>query len=252
MENPRPEKVAVVEEVRGKLEAADAVLLTEYRGLTVGELAQLRAAMRPGGGEYKVYKNTLVRIAARELGIELDDALTGPTALAFISTKADGTPGDIATVAKAVTEFAKGQPLLVLKGGVLGDKVLDAEGAKALASLPTASEIYARLAGAVNGNARGLASVISGVGRSLAYALQACIDANVFAGDAPVVDDASSVLSGDGSHSGESTEAPAAEEAEAPADAADEATAPEAAEQPADDQTTTDAAEDAADTESEN
>lgn len=212
MENPRPEKVAVVEEVRGRLEAADAVLLTEYRGLTVGELAQLRAAMRPGGGEYKVYKNTLVRIAARELGIELDDALTGPTALAFISTKADGTPGDIATVAKAVTEFAKGQPLLVLKGGVLGDKVLDAEGAKALASLPTASEIYARLAGAVNGNARGLASVVSGVHRSLAYALQACIDANVFAGDAPDDNDAPAPA-----------EAPAAEEAEAPADAADEA-----------------------------
>lgn len=239
MENPRPEKVAVVEEVRGKLEAADAVLLTEYRGLTVGELAQLRSAMRPGGGEYKVYKNTLVRIAARQLGIELDDALTGPTALAFVSAKADGTPGDIASVAKAVTDFAKGQPLLVLKGGVLGDKVLDADGAKALASLPTASEIYARLAGALNGNARGLASVVSGVGRSLAYALQACIDANVFAGDAPAADAPSAPA-----------EASAPEEAEAPAEAADEAPTPEAAaEQPADENT--DAAEDAAATESE-
>ena len=215
MENPRPEKVSVVEEVRGKLEGADAVLLTEYRGLKVTELGALRSAMRSAGGEYKVYKNTLVRLAAKELGIDIDDVLVGPTALAFISTKSDGTPGDIAAVAKAVQDFAKGQPLLVLKGGLLGDKVLDAAGAKALASLPTAAEVYARLAGAVNGNARGLASVISGVHRSLAYVLQAAIDANVFEGDAP---------------------APAAE---APAEApADEAPADEA---PAEDATAEDA-----------
>jgi len=185
MENPRPDKVAVVEEVRGRLEGADAVLLTEYRGLKVTELGALRSAMRSAGGEYKIYKNTLVRLAARELGIDLDDVLVGPTALAFVSTKTDGSPGDIASVAKAVQDFSKGQPLLVLKGGLLGDKVLDSDGAKALASLPTASEVYARLAGAVNGNARGLASVISGVHRSLAYVLQAAIDAKVFEGEAP-------------------------------------------------------------------
>lgn len=190
MDNPRPQKVSVVEEVRGKLEGADAVLLTEYRGLKVSELGALRSAMRSAGGEYKVYKNTLVRLAARDLGIDLDDVLVGPTALAFISAKADGTPGDIAAVAKAVQDFSKGQPLLVLKGGLLGDKVLDVDGAKALASLPTASEVYARLAGAVNGNARGLASVISGVHRSLAYVLQAAIDAKVFEGDAPAPADA--------------------------------------------------------------
>lgn len=242
MENPRPEKVAVVEEVRTRLEAADAVLLTEYRGLTVGELAQLRAAMRPGGGEYKVYKNTLVRIAARELGLELDDTLTGPTALAFVSAKADGSPGDIATVAKAVTEFAKSQPLLVLKGGLLGDKVLDAEGAKALASLPTASEIYARLAGAVNGNARGLASVVSGVHRSLAYVLQACIDANVFSGAAPAEAPAEAAA-----------EAPVSEEAEAPAEPSSEAAESEVTDAgSAADETTTEPAAEAADTESEN
>lgn len=185
MENPRSEKVAVVDEVREKLESADAVLLTEYRGLKVSELAALRNAMRSAGGEYKVYKNTLVRLAVRQLGLEVDDILVGPTALAFISAKPDGSPGDIATVAKAIQDFAKSQPLLVLKGGVLGNQILDAAEAKALASLPTASEVYARLAGAINGNARGLASVVSGVHRSLAYVLQAAIDANVFEGDAP-------------------------------------------------------------------
>ena len=185
MENPRPEKVTVVEEVREKMSGADAVLLTEYRGLSVAEMASLRNAMRPAGGEYKVYKNTLVRRAARELGLELDSALTGPTALAFVSTKADGSSGDIATVAKAVQDFAKGQPLLVLKGGVLGDKVLSADEAKALASLPTASEIFARLAGAINSQARGVAGAVSGVHRSIGYVLQAMIDAGVFAGDPP-------------------------------------------------------------------
>lgn len=188
MENPRPEKVSVVEEVRAKLESADAVLLTEYRGLTVTELGALRSAMRAGGGEYKVYKNTLVRLAAKELGLDLDELLVGPTALAFVSAQEDGTPADIAAVAKALRDFAKGQPLLIVKGGVLGEAILDAEGAKALASLPTASEVYARLAGAINGNARGLASVVSGVHRSLAYVVQAAIDANAFDGAAPAAE----------------------------------------------------------------
>ncbi len=236
MENPRPDKVAVVEEVRGRLEGADAVLLTEYRGLKVTELGALRSAMRSAGGEYKIYKNTLVRLAARELGIDLDDVLVGPTALAFVSTKTDGSPGDIASVAKAVQDFSKGQPLLVLKGGLLGDKVLDSDGAKALASLPTASEVYARLAGAVNGNARGLASVISGVHRSLAYVLQAAIDAKVFEGEAPSPAEAPA------------DEAPAED---APVDEA-QADAPVAEDAPADDPTPEDApAADAAE-ESEN
>ena len=167
MENPRPTKVAVVEEVREKLSAADAVLLTEYRGLKVSELAELRNAMRPAGGEYRIYKNTLVRRAVAELELGIDDeTLTGPTALAFVSTKADGTPGDLAAVAKTVQDFAKTNPLLVVKGGVLGQTVLDADEAKALASLPTASEVYARLAGAINSGARGLASAVSGVHRA--------------------------------------------------------------------------------------
>ena len=74
MENPRPEKVAVVEEVREKLSSADAVLLTEYRGLKVSDLAELRSKVTPAGAEYRVYKNTLVRRAAKERG----HAVTGP------------------------------------------------------------------------------------------------------------------------------------------------------------------------------
>jgi large subunit ribosomal protein L10 len=92
MENPRPEKVAVVDEVREKLSSAEAVVLTEYRGLTVKALAELRTNLREVGGEYRVYKNTLVRRAAAELELGLEDQLTGPTALAFVGNRPDGTP----------------------------------------------------------------------------------------------------------------------------------------------------------------
>ena len=117
MENPRPEKVAVVDEVRAKLEAADAAVLTEYRGLNVSATAELRSALRDAGGEYKIYKNTLVRFAARDLGLEIDDLLTGPTAIAFVD-------GDPVNVAKALRDFAKTNPALVIKGGLLGDQLV--------------------------------------------------------------------------------------------------------------------------------
>jgi large subunit ribosomal protein L10 len=226
MENPRPTKVAVVEEVREKLSAADAVLLTEYRGLKVSELAELRNAMRPAGGEYRVYKNTLVRRAVAELELGIDDeTLTGPTALAFISAKADGTPGDLAAVAKAVQDFAKSNPLLVLKGGVLGETVLDADAAKALASLPTAAEVYSRLAGAINSGARGLASAVSGVHRSIAYVLQAAIEAGAFAGDAPAAEATDTAeAAAEATETAEAT-AEATDTAEAAAEATDTAEA---------------------------
>ena len=142
MENPRPEKVAVVDEVRAKLEAADAAVLTEYRGLNVSATAELRRALRDAGGEYKIYKNTLVRFAARDLGLEIDDLLTGPTAIAFVD-------GDPVAVAKALRDFAKTNPALVIKGGLLGDKTLDEAAVKALADVEPREVLLARLAGAI-------------------------------------------------------------------------------------------------------
>ena len=106
MGEPRADKVAVVAEVKEKLESADGVLLTEYRGLDVPGMAELRSSLRPAGGEYKIYKNTLVKLAANELGMELDDLLVGPTALAFIGEKDDGSKGDAAAVAKALKELS--------------------------------------------------------------------------------------------------------------------------------------------------
>jgi large subunit ribosomal protein L10 len=102
MDDPRPEKVAVVDEVRERFAGSEAALLTEYRGIDVQDMQTLRRALRAAGGDYKIYKNTLVRFAVRELGLEIEDLLTGPTAIAFVPT--DGT-GDSVTVAKALRAF---------------------------------------------------------------------------------------------------------------------------------------------------
>jgi large subunit ribosomal protein L10 len=173
MDNPRPEKVAVVDEVRQRFSDADAVLLTEYRGINVGELAALRGALRDAGGVYKVYKNTLVRFAARDLGLELDDQLTGPTAIAFVPA---GGGGDPVTVAKALRDFAKGNPNLVVKGGVLGGRLLSADDAKALADVAPREELLAKLAGLMAAPMQQFAGLLQALPRDFAYGLQALIE----------------------------------------------------------------------------
>jgi large subunit ribosomal protein L10 len=227
MENPRPEKVAVVDEVRQRFSDADAVLLTEYRGINVGELADLRRALREAGGEYKVYKNTLVRFAARDLGLDLDDQLTGPTAIAFVPT---GSGGDPVAVAKALREFAKGNPNLVVKGGVLGEKLLSAADAKALADVAPREELLARLAGLMAAPMVQFAGLLQAVPRDFAYGLQALIEK----GGAPGAP--ASEAPADEAAADAPAEEVAAEEASAPeveADAADTTDSP-AAEAPAD------------------
>ncbi len=169
MENPRPEKVAVVDEVRGKLEESSAAVLTEYRGLNVSATADLRRALRDAGGEYKIYKNTLVRIAARDLGLEIDDLLTGPTAIAFVT-------GDAVGVAKALQDFAKTNPALVVKGGLLGDQVLTEGDVKALADLEPREVLLAKFAGLLAAPLQQFAGLLEALPRNFAYGLKALID----------------------------------------------------------------------------
>ena len=176
MENPRPEKVAVVEEVRERLDSTSATLLTEYRGLDVSAISELRRALRAAGGEYKIYKNTLVRFAARDLGLELEELLIGPTALAFITEKPDGTPGDAVDVAKALRDFARTNPALVVKGGVLGTKPLTADEARALAEVEPRDVLLAKLAGALAAPMVQLAGLLEALPRNFAYGLKALID----------------------------------------------------------------------------
>ena len=176
MENPRPEKVAVVDEVVDKFQTADAVIITEYRGLTVRDLQDLRTSLREAGGEYRVYKNTLVKRATTSLDLALDEQLLGPTALTFVGQKADGTPGDVVTVAKALKSFAKANPLLVLKGGVLGDSLLDQAALSRLAEVAPREELLARLAGGMAAPMQNFASLLNAIPQKMAFALQALIE----------------------------------------------------------------------------
>jgi large subunit ribosomal protein L10 len=184
MENPRPEKVAVVDEVRERFDAATAALLTEYRGLDVSALAVLRRALRDAGGEYKVYKNTLVRFAAQQAGLDIEDLLTGPTAIAFVGERPDGSPGDAVLVAKALRDFARTNPALVVKGGVMDAKTLTADDAKALADVEPREVLLARLAGAFAAPMQQFAGLLQALPRDFAYGLQALIDKGG-AGDSP-------------------------------------------------------------------
>ena len=251
MENPKPEKVAVVEEVREKLSASNAALFTEYRGLTVRDLAELRTAMRDAGGEYRVYKNTLVRRAAAELDLDLAAELVGPTAIAFVGQKPDGTPGDPVTVAKALSAFAKSHPHLVIKGGLLDTTVLDADSARALATVAPREELLARFAGGLAAPMRNLAALMQAVPAKFAYGLQALIEAGGAAGEtsaeAPVADASDDETPTDTPAAADAPadETPAddaAPEDSAPAEAADDA-ATEAAEPAATDEATADADE---------
>jgi len=256
MENPRPEKVAVVDEVKERLDSSSAVLLTEYRGLDVTAISDLRRALRAVGGEYKIYKNTLVRFAARDLGLELEDLLTGPTAIAFITERPDGTAGDAVDVAKALRDFARGNPNLVVKGGVLGTRPLSADEAKALADVEPREVLLAKFAGALAAPMVQLAGLLEALPRNFAYGLAALIDqqggvpaeAEAPAADAqPEPEAAAETEVADAAPAdaaAESTDAPAeeapAEEPAAEATTDDPPVAEEApAEEPAGDDTTT-------------
>jgi large subunit ribosomal protein L10 len=159
MSTVRSEKEAVVAEIRAKLSGASAVIITEYRGISVTGLATLRLALREHGAEYRVYKNTLARFAAREAGIEgLDALLVGPTAITFID-------GDVAAVAKTLKDFSKTNPNLVLQGGAVDGKTVSASYIDVLASLPSQEAMLGQFAG-----------LLLALPRNMAYGLKALID----------------------------------------------------------------------------
>mgnify|MGYP000975635922 FL=1 len=141
----RPEKAAKVSELGQKFTDSAAVVLTEYRGLTVKDLQDLRRSLG-GDATYAVAKNTLALLAAREVGIEgIESTLVGPTAFAFIT-------GDIAKVTKGLRDFAKAHPFLVIKGGVLEGKFLDAKAVLKLADLESREVLLSKMAGAMKGS----------------------------------------------------------------------------------------------------
>lgn len=139
----KPEKVAAVAELTEHFSSSTAAVLTEYRGLTVAQMKELRRSLGEGA-TYAVVKNTLTKIAAREAGVAgLDDMLAGPSAIAFIK-------GEPVEAAKGLRDFAKAHPLLVIKGGVLDGKPLSPAEINQLADLESREVLLAKAAGAMN------------------------------------------------------------------------------------------------------
>ena len=166
MGEPRPEKIAVVAEVQEKFSNAEAVILTEYRGLDVTDMAVLRAAMKQAGGEYKVYKNTLVRVAAKELNLEIEELLVGPTMLAF-------SLEDPTSAAKLVNDFTKVNSKFSVKGISLGDSLLELTKLSAIANMPSREQALSQLAGMLNAPMSQFVTILNQVPSKLVRTLQA-------------------------------------------------------------------------------
>lgn len=163
------EKIQTVADIKEKLSTTKGAVLTNYRGLTVAQDTKLRRKLREAGVEYRVFKNTMTRIAAKEAGIEgLDPYLEGPTAIAISYT-------DPVAPAKIISEFVKENKLqaLEVKAGLVEGKVIDASGVKALSNLPPREVLIAQVLAGFQAPIAGFVNVLSGTMRNLVYALEA-------------------------------------------------------------------------------
>ena len=163
-------KVEVVDEVKTRMGAATASIVSEYRGLSVAELAELRHALAAVGGDYKIFKNTLVRRAIDGGEYQpLAEYLSGPSALTFVE-------GDISAVAKALRDFSRANPHLVIKGGLADGSLLSSSDLAALADLPPREVLLARLAGAIAAPMTQMAGLLKALPQNLAYGISALIE----------------------------------------------------------------------------
>jgi large subunit ribosomal protein L10 len=170
MNEARTTKVATVDELKAKVDGTSTAVVTEYRGMTVAQISTLRRQLRALDADYKVFKNTLVRRAIAGTSVEsLDEFLVGPTAIAFVN-------GDVSAVAKALRDFAKATPSLVVKGGVLDGKALSLRDLTALADLPSRDVLLARFAGLLASPLSTMARLLKAVPQNFAYGLSALLD----------------------------------------------------------------------------
>ncbi len=163
----RAEKVTAVAELTERFQSSSGAVLTEYRGLTVSQLGELRKSLG-GNATFSVVKNTLTKIAAAEAGVttELTDMLIGPSAIAFVD-------GDVVEAAKGLRDFAKTYPLLVIKGGVLDGKAMTPAEIVKLADLESREVLLAKLAGAMKASMSGAAATFAALPSQLARLLGA-------------------------------------------------------------------------------
>ena len=219
----RAHKVEVVAEVKTRIGEATASIVSEYRGLTTTELAELRESLSAVGGDYRIFKNTLVRLAIDGGDYQpLSEYLSGPSALTFVQ-------GDISAVAKALRDFSRANPLLVIKGGLADGSLLSSGDLAALADLPPREVLLARLAGALAAPMQQMAGLLQALPRNLAYGISALIEQREAGGETLPAEEA------------ETGEAPAAE-----SDAAPAATEPAATEEAATEEAPVEAAAEAA------
>ena len=169
--NTREErKVERVAELKERIDRSDALLLTEYRGLTVSEITELRRSLAEGGTKFAVVKNTLMRRAVNDAGVaELEPMLEGPSAVAFVE-------GDPVAAAKSVVDAAKKFPTLVLKGGFMDGKLLSAADAKALASLESREVMLSKIAGLIKSEMSKAAAMFVGAQSKFLGVLEAYKD----------------------------------------------------------------------------
>lgn len=158
--NNRQLKEAKVAEIKEKLEKAQAVVLAKYQGLTVEEDTQLRKNLREAGVEYRVYKNTLVTLAAKELGLEgIVEYLEGPVSIAFGYE-------DVTAPARILNDFAKDHKVLELKAGIIDGEIYDSDKIKQLATIPSKEVLIAKLLGSIKSPISSFARVLSAIADS--------------------------------------------------------------------------------------
>ncbi|NLI60274.1 MAG: 50S ribosomal protein L10 [Clostridiales bacterium] len=166
----REQKAQIVEELKDRFSKASSAILVDYKGLNVQEATELRNNFRQANVDYKVYKNTLTEIAAKEIGIEeIIPFLEGPTAIAF-------SDDDPVSPAKILTEAIKKYKKMEFKVGVVDGKVIDVDEIKDLAELPSREELIAKMLGSMNAPITNLVGVLSGPARALVYALNTIKD----------------------------------------------------------------------------
>lgn len=165
MSKRRQEKEAIVAELTERFAKSEVVLFADYRGLKVSEITELRNRLREAGAEFHVIKNTLARLAARNVGLTaVEGYLIGPTAIAVAEK-------DVAAPARILQDFSKEHKALEIKGGVLTGRVISLSEIKALAELPSREELVARLMARMQAPLAGTVGVLQALLRSLAYVL---------------------------------------------------------------------------------
>lgn len=168
---PKQEKIEAVGELQQDIQQSNALLMTDYRGLTVSEITELRRNLRGAGADYKVVKNTLFTRAAKDADVEADmsDILAGPTAVAFVHQ-------DPVAIAKALVDFAKTHKLLDIKGGYVDGRVFNADQIQALSKVPPREVLIGQMLGAFQSPITGFVGTLSGILSEFVFTLQAVAD----------------------------------------------------------------------------